>query len=98
MTDDTGMMWRWADVGSGQMPRAPPMYPTKTIGTGGAQQPATSQVDYTALYRWILGNLAWLSQYDTVYVFVGNRELPIARTIRITGPTLLHGSRAGVKS
>ena len=74
--DDTGMMWRWADVGSGQMPRAPPMYPTKTIGTGGAQQPATSQVDYTALYRWIVSNLAWLSQYDTAYVFVDNRELP----------------------
>ena len=74
--DDTGMMWRWADVGSGQMPRAPPMYPTKTIGTGEAQQPATSQVGYTALYRWISGNLAWLSQYDTVYVFVDNRELP----------------------
>ena len=74
--DDTGMMWRWADVGSCQMPRAPPMYPTKMIGTGGAQQPATSRVDYTALYRWILGNLAWLSQYDTAYVFVDNRELP----------------------
>ena len=49
---------------------------TKMIGTGGAQQPATSRVDYTALYRWILGNLAWLSQYDTAYVFVDNRELP----------------------
>ena len=74
--DGTGMMWRWADVGSCQMPRVPPMYPTKMIGTGGAQQPATSQVDYTALYRWILSNLAWLSQYDTAYVFVDNRELP----------------------
>ena len=74
--DDTGMMWRWADVGSGQMPRAPPMYPTKTIGTSGAQQPATSQVDYAALHRWIVSNLAWLSQYDTAYVFVDNRELP----------------------
>ena len=35
----------------------------------------TSRVDYTALYRWILSNLAWLSQYDTDYVFVDNREL-----------------------
>ena len=26
--DDTKQMWRWADVGSCQMPRAPPMYPT----------------------------------------------------------------------
>ena len=67
------------------------MYPTKMIGTGGAQQPATSQVDYTALYRWILSNLAWLSQYDTAYVFVDNRVNYLARTIRITGPILLPG-------
>lgn len=74
--DDTGQMWRWANVGACQMPRAPPMYPTLTIGTGAARQPVTSQVNHAALFRWIMDNLAWLSQYDTAYVFVDNRELP----------------------
>lgn len=40
--DDTGQLWKWADggssSGSSQMPRAPPMYPTLTDGTGNAQQ------------------------------------------------------------
>jgi len=74
--DDTRQMWRWADVGSCQMPRAPPMYPTLTIGASGAQQPVTSQVNHKTLFQWIVDNLAWLSQYDTAYVFVDNRELP----------------------
>ena len=47
--DDTGMMWRWADVGSSQMPRAPPMYPTKTIGT--MQRSPTASHQPSRLYR-----------------------------------------------
>lgn len=38
--------------------------------------PSSSQVDHTVLFEWIVNNLAWLSQYDTAYVFVDNRELP----------------------
>lgn len=74
--DDAGQAWRWSDVGACKLPRAPPMYPTLTIGTGSAQQPVPSQVDRHALFRWIVNHLEWLSQYDTVYVFVDNRELP----------------------
>ena len=33
-------------------------------------------VDHANLFTWITDNLAWLYQYDTVYVFVDNRELP----------------------
>ena len=74
--DDTGQAWRWADVGSCQMPREPPKYPTLTIGTGQMQQPVSSKVDHRLLFTWITENLAWLFQYDTVYVYVDNRSLP----------------------
>ena len=73
--DDTQQMWKWADVGSCQMPRSPPMYPTLMVGESGARQPAASQVHHKTLFQWIVGNLSWLSQYDTVYVFVDNRAL-----------------------
>ena len=74
--DDTGQTWRWSDVGACHMPREPPMYPTLTIGTGSMQRPVASSVDHANLFTWITDNLAWLYQYDTVYVFVDNRELP----------------------
>ena len=73
--DATQQMWRWADVGSCQMPRSPPMYPTLMIGEGGVRQPVASQVHHKTLFQWIVGNLPWLSQYDTVYIFVDNRAL-----------------------
>ena len=73
---DTGQTWGWSDVGSCHMPRAPPMYPTLTVGTGSMQRPVASSVDHTKLFTWITDNLAWLFQYDTIYVFVDNRELP----------------------
>ena len=73
--DDTQQMWKWADVGSCQMPRSPPMYPTLMVGESGARQPAASQVHHKTLFQWIVGNLSWLSQYDTVYVFADNRAL-----------------------
>ena len=38
--DDTQQLWKWADVGSCQMPRSPPMYPALLVGEGGARQPA----------------------------------------------------------
>ena len=73
--DDTQQIWKWADVGSGQMPRSPPMYPTLMVGESGVRQPAASQVHHKTLFQWIVGNLSWLSQYDTVYVFADNRAL-----------------------
>ena len=73
--DDTQQMWKWADVGFCQMPRSPPMYPTLMVGESGARQPAASQVHHKTLFQWIVGNLSWLSRYDTVYVFVDNRAL-----------------------
>ena len=73
--DATQQMWRWADVGSCQMPSSPPMYPTLMIGEGGVRQPVASQVHHKTLFQWIVGNLPWLSQYDTVYIFVDNRAL-----------------------
>ena len=73
--DNTQQMWKWADVGSCQMPRSPPMYPTLMIGEGGVRQPVASQVHHKTLFQWIVGNLSWLSQYDTVYIFVDNRAL-----------------------
>ena len=45
------------------------------VGESGARQPAASHVHHKALFQWIVSNLSWLSQYDTVYVFVDNREL-----------------------
>ena len=73
--DDAQQMWKWADVGACQMPRSPPAYPTLMVGKSGARQPAASHVHHKALFQWIVSNLLWLSQYDTVYVFVDNREL-----------------------
>ena len=51
------------------------MYPRLMVGESGARQPAASQVHHKTLFQWIVGNLSWLSQYDTVYVFVDNRAL-----------------------
>ena len=51
------------------------MYPALMVGESGARQPAASHVHHKTLFQWIVGNLSWLSQYDTVYVFVDNREL-----------------------
>ena len=73
--DTTQQMWRWADVGSCQMPRSPPRYPTLMIDEGGVRQPAASQVHHKTLFQWTVGNLSWLAQYDTVYIFVDNRAL-----------------------
>ena len=73
--DTTQQMWRWADVGSCHMPRSPPRYPTLMIDEGGVRQPAASQVHHKTLFKWIVGNLSWLAQYDTVYIFVDNRAL-----------------------
>ena len=74
--DDTQQMWRWADIGSRQMPRAPLRYPTLNVeDVNGIVRPAFSQVDRINLFSWILEQLSWLPQYDTVYVFVDNRQL-----------------------
>ena len=69
--DTTQQLWRWADVGSCQMPRSPPRYPTLMIDDGGVRQPAASQVHHKTLFRWIVGNLSWLAQYDKVYYLCG---------------------------
>ena len=57
------------------MPRSPPEYPTLMVEESGTRQPAASHVHHKALFQWIVSNLSRLSQYDTVYVFVDNREL-----------------------
>ena len=59
------------------LPNAPfaPAYPTLMVGEGGARQPAASHVHHTTLFQWIINHLSWLSQYDTIYVFVDNQEL-----------------------
>ena len=74
--DDTGQIWQWADVGSSQMPREAPTYPTLTGGRGDDQPETPSRVNHLQLFAWITDHLTWLSHYDTVYVFVDNRELP----------------------
>ena len=74
--DDTGQIWKWADVGSSQMPREAPAYPTLTGGKGDDQPAIPSKINHLQLFTWITDHLAWLSHYDTVYVFVDNRELP----------------------
>ena len=74
--DDTQQNWKWADVGSRQMPRSPLTYPTLMVDDeNGIRRPAVSQVHHKTLFQWIVDNLSWLSQYDTVYVFVDNRAL-----------------------
>ena len=74
--DDTKQKWRWADVGSRRMPRSPFTYPTVMVDEGnGIRRPAASQVHHRTLFQWIVDNLSWVSQYDTVYVFVDNRML-----------------------
>ena len=75
---DIKQNWKWADVGSRRMPRAPlPLtYPTVMVDDGnGIRRPAASQVHHRTLFQWIVDNLSWVSQYDTVYVFVDNRTL-----------------------
>ena len=74
--DDTGQIWKWADVGSSQMPREAPTYPTLTGGKGDDQPATPSRVNHLQLFAWIADHLTWLSHYDTVYVLVDNRELP----------------------
>ena len=74
--DDAGQIWKWADVGSSQMPREAPAYPTLTGGAGDDQPAVPSRINHLQLFTWITDHLAWLSQYDTVYVFVDIRELP----------------------
>ena len=39
--DTTQQLWRWADVGSCQMPRSPPRYPTLMIDDGGVRRSPT---------------------------------------------------------
>ena len=74
--DDTKQNWKWADVGSRRMPRSPLTYPTVMVDDeNGIRRPAASQVHHRTLFQWIVDNLSWLSQYDTVYVFVDNRML-----------------------
>ena len=74
--DDIKQNWKWADVGSRRMPRAPLTYPTVMVDDGnGIRRPAASQVHHRTLFQWIVDNLSWVSQYDTVYVFVDNRTL-----------------------
>ena len=74
--DDTQQNWKWADVGSRRMPRSPLTYPTVMVDDeNGIRRPAVSQVHHRTLFQWIVDNLSWLSQYDTVYVFVDNRML-----------------------
>ena len=74
--DDTKQNWKWADVGSRRMPRSPLTYPTVMVDDeNGIRRPAASQVHHRTLFQWIADNLSWLSQYDTVYVFVDNRML-----------------------
>ena len=76
--------WAWtlnSNCGDGQMlaparcPVPPRDTPTLMIDDGGVRQPAASQVHHKTLFRWIVGNLSWLEQYDTVYIFVDNRAL-----------------------
>ena len=74
--DDSKQNWKWADVGSRRMPRSPLTYPTVMVDEGnGIRRPAASQVHHKILFQWIVDNLPWVSQYDTVYVFVDNRML-----------------------
>ena len=72
---DTGKTWRWSDVGSSQMPRAPPSYPTQTVSVGGTQQPLGGSVNYIRPFTQITEQLTWLHHYETVYLIVDNREL-----------------------
>ena len=74
--DDTKQNWKWADVGSRRMPRAPLTYPTVMVDDANENRhPAASQVHHRTLFQWIVDNLSWVPQYDTVYVFVDNRML-----------------------
>lgn len=74
--DDMRQTWKWADVGSRQMARAPLTYPAVMENDDtGVSHPATSQVHHKTLFQWIVDNLSWLPQYDTAYVFVDNRAL-----------------------
>ena len=74
--DDIKQRWKWADVGSCRMPRAPLTYPAVMTDEGtGIRRPAASQVHHSKLFQWIIDNLSWLPQYATVYVYVDNRNL-----------------------
>ena len=74
--DTTQQTWNWADVGSRQMPREPLTYPALMVtDSRGNINPAFSRADHRSLFQWINENLAWVPQYDTVYVFVDNRTL-----------------------
>ena len=58
------------------MPRAHLTYPTlDVVDANGVARPTFSQADRISLFSWILEQLSWLPQYDTVYVLVDNRQL-----------------------
>ena len=74
--DDIKQKWKWADVGSRRMPQSPLTYPAIMVDEGnGIRRPAASQVHHRTLFQWIVDNLSWVPQYDTVYVFADNRTL-----------------------
>ena len=74
---DTGQQtWQWADVGSRQMPREPLTYPAMMVtDSQGDANAAYSRADRNQLFQWVNDHLGWISQYDTIYVFVDNRSL-----------------------
>ena len=74
-----------------------PRYPTLMIDDGGVRQPAASQVHHKTLFRWIVGNLSWLEQYDTVYISLWITVHYQEQAPQITGNFLRLGSRAGAK-
>ena len=66
--DDIKQNWKWADVGSRRMPRAPLTYPTVMVDEGnGIRRPAASQVHHRTLFQWIVDNLSWVSQVSWVF-------------------------------
>ena len=58
------------------MPLEAPTYPTLTGGKGDEQPATPSRINHLQLFAWINAHLTWLPNYDTVYVFVDNRDLP----------------------
>ena len=74
--DTVQQTWRWADVGSRQMPREPLTYPALMVtDSQGDANAALSRADRIKLFQWVNDHLGWISQYDTIYVFVDNRSL-----------------------
>ena len=74
--DTVQQAWRWADVGSRQMPREPLTYPALMVtNTQGDTNAAFSHADRIKLFQWVNDHLGWIPHYDTIYVFVDNRSL-----------------------